>query len=70
MIIRFIFFDESESVRVAKYKYRNRYDIAPCYEEQGKWWVVDTESRYAKVKLCESRAEALRESYRLDRVSA
>lgn len=57
---------ESESERVAKY--RNRYDIAPCYEQRGKWFVVDTQNRYARVKLCESREEALRESYRLDRV--
>jgi hypothetical protein len=68
VIIRFVYSDESESVRVARHKYRNRYDIAPCYEERGRWYVVDTESRYARVKLCGSRREALRESYRFDRV--
>ena len=49
-------------------KFRNRYDVAPCYEQRGKWYVVDTQNRYARVKLCDSHREALRESYRLDKV--
>lgn len=53
----------------SRYQHDYRYDIKPCHEEKGKWFVVDTRNRYTPVSKWGSKSDALREAYRLDRLN-